>query len=321
MKISLAPQGHYTYVSKAFDAFPDMPRTHVLGHHHLTGVWHHPTKYRGDYAPDWFSKKKNPSHWVNRKKWKLHTKELTAYFERWKREVGHNPGERITLNPEHFPALYNPTSDRGVYGRSENTHHAYLEAIVDRTIDVLDEAIEPLAAFIGISGPWLVKHWHDLEDFERRCSRSTMGLDYRSPQSYIQPTPDWRATNDQLRVARHLPIIPIITPNYGIGGYPILSRIISVDDMKRHRDMLEDHGVEEVDVWMHMAVTTTEQCEVRIETYKPAIERVMEVYGEEGGQDITKCPNCGGPADNGFSREIPPNPYWCTKCEQEIDDE
>lgn len=31
--------------------------------------------------------------------------------------------------------------------------------------------------------------------------------------------------------------------------------------------------------------------------------------------DITTCPNCGGPADNGFSREVPPSPYYCTKCE------
>jgi hypothetical protein len=32
-------------------------------------------------------------------------------------------------------------------------------------------------------------------------------------------------------------------------------------------------------------------------------------------EDINVCPNCGGPTDNGFSREIPPSPYLCTKCE------
>lgn len=32
--------------------------------------------------------------------------------------------------------------------------------------------------------------------------------------------------------------------------------------------------------------------------------------------DITKCPKCGGPADNGFDRCYPPNPYYCTKCEE-----
>lgn len=31
--------------------------------------------------------------------------------------------------------------------------------------------------------------------------------------------------------------------------------------------------------------------------------------------DLSKCPNCGGPADNGHDRCIPPNPYWCVKCE------
>ena len=30
---------------------------------------------------------------------------------------------------------------------------------------------------------------------------------------------------------------------------------------------------------------------------------------------LDKCPNCGGPADNGFDRSWPdPNPYYCTKC-------
>ena len=29
--------------------------------------------------------------------------------------------------------------------------------------------------------------------------------------------------------------------------------------------------------------------------------------------DITKCPKCKGPADNGFDRCLPPNPYYCKK--------
>jgi len=32
-------------------------------------------------------------------------------------------------------------------------------------------------------------------------------------------------------------------------------------------------------------------------------------------RDLSTCPNCGGPADNGHDREFPPNPYLCTKCE------
>ena len=30
--------------------------------------------------------------------------------------------------------------------------------------------------------------------------------------------------------------------------------------------------------------------------------------------DLSRCPKCGGPADNGHDRSIPPNPYHCTKC-------
>lgn len=30
--------------------------------------------------------------------------------------------------------------------------------------------------------------------------------------------------------------------------------------------------------------------------------------------DLSRCPKCGGPADNGHDREVPPNPYHCTKC-------
>lgn len=31
--------------------------------------------------------------------------------------------------------------------------------------------------------------------------------------------------------------------------------------------------------------------------------------------DMSKCPACGGPADNGHDRCYPPSPYFCTKCE------
>lgn len=33
--------------------------------------------------------------------------------------------------------------------------------------------------------------------------------------------------------------------------------------------------------------------------------------------DINKCPKCGGYADNGFDRSLPPEPYYCSKCEKE----
>lgn len=36
------------------------------------------------------------------------------------------------------------------------------------------------------------------------------------------------------------------------------------------------------------------------------------------GRDLTKCPSCGGPADNGHDREFPPNVYACTKCSAKL---
>jgi hypothetical protein len=35
--------------------------------------------------------------------------------------------------------------------------------------------------------------------------------------------------------------------------------------------------------------------------------------------DLSKCPKCGGPADNGHDRELPPNPYWCSTCSPKLD--
>jgi len=32
--------------------------------------------------------------------------------------------------------------------------------------------------------------------------------------------------------------------------------------------------------------------------------------------DYRTCPGCGGPADNGHDRCLPPNPYYCTKCHE-----
>ena len=30
--------------------------------------------------------------------------------------------------------------------------------------------------------------------------------------------------------------------------------------------------------------------------------------------DLDTCPKCGGVADNGFSRDVPPAPYYCSAC-------
>jgi len=47
--------------------------------------------------------------------------------------------------------------------------------------------------------------------------------------------------------------------------------------------------------------------EGRIEAEDALAEPVQE-------PDLSRCPQCGGPADNGHDRSIPPNPYFCTKC-------
>lgn len=43
----------------------------------------------------------------------------------------------------------------------------------------------------------------------------------------------------------------------------------------------------------------------------PAPEILPEV-------DLSRCPNCGGVADQGFDREFPPNAYWCSRCTKEL---
>lgn len=40
---------------------------------------------------------------------------------------------------------------------------------------------------------------------------------------------------------------------------------------------------------------------------------ITKIWIEEN-PDLSKCPKCGGPADNGHSRDLPPSPYLCTKC-------
>ena len=42
---------------------------------------------------------------------------------------------------------------------------------------------------------------------------------------------------------------------------------------------------------------------------------------EQAEQDLDTCPGCGGVADNGYDREFPPNPYYCTKCTEQAEQE
>lgn len=54
-----------------------------------------------------------------------------------------------------------------------------------------------------------------------------------------------------------------------------------------------------------------------IDNARVAIKLWRESHKLEPVVDLTKCPRCGGPADNGFDRCLPPTPYWCSRCSQE----
>ena len=43
-------------------------------------------------------------------------------------------------------------------------------------------------------------------------------------------------------------------------------------------------------------------------------ERERWLAQEQAEPDLSLCPQCNGPADNGHDRSIPPSPYLCTKC-------
>ena len=49
-------------------------------------------------------------------------------------------------------------------------------------------------------------------------------------------------------------------------------------------------------------------CDKAITALRAALEEPVQE------PNLSRCPNCGGPADNGHDRSIPPNPYFCTKC-------
>ena len=43
--------------------------------------------------------------------------------------------------------------------------------------------------------------------------------------------------------------------------------------------------------------------------------KFQDAIRDEPEYDLSKCPQCGGDADRGFSRRIPPSTYLCSKCE------
>ena len=46
-----------------------------------------------------------------------------------------------------------------------------------------------------------------------------------------------------------------------------------------------------------------------------AEEEIRESQHETGEYDLLACPGCGGEADQGYDRCLPPAPYYCSKCD------
>ena len=75
------------------------------------------------------------------------------------------------------------------------------------------------------------------------------------------------------------------------------------------KERIADPRIVDVDV---EDLVSTEQTPVCPNT---ATEKDCTQIGNTQEPDVNVCPGCGGYADNGFSRSVPPDPYYCTKCE------
>ena len=62
----------------------------------------------------------------------------------------------------------------------------------------------------------------------------------------------------------------------------------------------------------------SQEFHIAFELAKDALAKLGADKTGEVEQDLYRCPSCGGPADNGFSRKIPPSPYYCTKCMEKL---
>ena len=49
-------------------------------------------------------------------------------------------------------------------------------------------------------------------------------------------------------------------------------------------------------------------------TYQPWCRIRGTCQRKQADPDISRCPRCGSAADNGHDRELPPNPYFCSRC-------
>ena len=51
-----------------------------------------------------------------------------------------------------------------------------------------------------------------------------------------------------------------------------------------------------------------------ISEWSICVDGTFTTYNNDWSRTNNCCPWCGGEADNGFSRDVPPMPYACSKC-------
>ena len=73
-------------------------------------------------------------------------------------------------------------------------------------------------------------------------------------------------------------------------------------------------GAPNVEKLVLSALATGEEIAMRRVLERVSTEQTRTQNGNKDTQGPHVCPGCGGPADNGHDRSIPPNPYYCVAC-------
>lgn len=73
-------------------------------------------------------------------------------------------------------------------------------------------------------------------------------------------------------------------------------------------------GLERAAGWLEFESGMGDATTIRRHVGKVARIMAREIRTLAPAPDLSTCPECGGPADNGHDREVPPNPYLCTRC-------
>lgn len=75
----------------------------------------------------------------------------------------------------------------------------------------------------------------------------------------------------------------------------------------------------ELDSWNHYNMSKAYRDNWERTFGKSHKRRGKSTKKSNGGEtDLSKCPGCGGEADNGFDRCVPPAPYYCTTCTEKM---